>query len=105
MKYVTEKSKQAILDNFKQNSPNIYFDCVDYLAEECLKYDYDSLIIYYDEYDNCIEIVMNIHENKIYIDKWFDDNEYTISIYDEDNRNLMVSGSEENIRKYFENIS
>ena len=101
---ITERSKQAFLDNFKQNSPNVYFECLDYLAEQCIKYKYDSLYTYYDEDFNCIDITMFMNDNFITITKWFDDEEeYMVEIYDKYKKSICVVGSEDSVKKYFEN--
>ena len=104
MKYTTERSKQAILDNFKLNSPNRYFDCLEYLAENCAKYEYDRLRVYYDEDYDCIDVTMEIKDDLIIVSKWFDDKEeFTVEIYDKDKKQIGIVGSETKIKEYFEN--
>lgn len=101
---ITERSKQAFLNNFKQNSPNVHFDCLDYLAEQCVKYEYDSLYTYYDDDFNCIDVTMFINETFITITKWFDDEEeYMVEIYDKDKKSICVVGSEDSVKRYFNN--
>ena len=100
----TERSKAAILFNFMANCPNHFYPEMIYLAEECAKYDYDIIRAYYDEYYDCIDVTMKIKDDLIIITRWFDDEEeYMVEIYDKDKKSICVVGSEDSVKKYFEN--
>ena len=110
MKSETIHTKEAFINNLHNNTEYFYRDekVVDYLAEQCMKLEFNKFYAYFDPVNDYIDIHIYKDDTEIIITWWFDmdDNvDFTLSIYEGKNHFCSFEGPKEVLERIIETIS